>query len=299
VPPAYPLVRDDQRQYPAGWGGRVYVWDLDKTYLDTAFSSLPALLRIPLELGVDKRAIPGMAPLLRGLRRGPGPDYACAPLYFVSASPPQLRAVIERKMLMDGVEFDGLTFKDWLGVLRGLRPGRLREQVGYKVAALLTGRFARPASREVLFGDDTESDASAYHLYASLLEHVDDANWCEAAVRRAGVAEDDGRVISALLARLERPVGSVERAFIHLERETPPEQFAGLAPLVVPVDGAAQLGPVLLHLGLIDAAAARAALEEVAAVVDPAVLRLRLDQAVARGLVPSGLLEGLGYSPAG
>ena len=157
----YPLSIEDQRSYPEGFDGRVFVWDIDKTYLETHFSSLKGMARIPVEFAIDKKAIAGMPEILRGLRRGPGEDYACAPLYFVSASPPQMRRVIERKMLMDGVEYDGIILKDWLKTLRRLRPGRLREQAGFKVCALLAGRQNRPRSTEYLFGDDVESDAAA------------------------------------------------------------------------------------------------------------------------------------------
>ena len=110
----YPLSQDEQREYVNGFDGDVFVWDIDKTYLDTHFSSMKGMARIPVEFAIDKRAIPGMPEVLRGLRRGPGPGFACAPLYFVSASPPQIRGVVQRKMLMDGVEYDGIIFKDWL-----------------------------------------------------------------------------------------------------------------------------------------------------------------------------------------
>jgi len=291
--PGYPLVVDDPREYPPGFDGRVFVWDLDKTYLATGFSSLPGLARIPIELAVDKRAIPGMAPLLRGLRRGPGPGFACAPLYFVSASPPQLKGVVARKMQLDGVEADGLIFKDWVGALRGLRPGRLREQVGFKVCALLTGRLRRPLSREVLFGDDVEADALAYSLYAALLAAPDDRGAADRALAAAGVRVDDRRAAVELLQRLQPPLGRVERVFIHLERRSPPEAFAALAPLVVPVEGAAQLGPLLFHLGLIDAGAARAALDEVRVALGDAEVRARLARLVGRGLVPGALVTAL------
>ena len=104
---------------------------------------------------MDKRAIPGTPALLKGIRRGVGPTHQQTPLYFVSASPPQLRQVIERKMLADGVEPDGITFKDQFHhILRG-RPDQLRNHVGYKLAALLLNRRAHPiGSREYLYGDD-------------------------------------------------------------------------------------------------------------------------------------------------
>src|SRR5687767_10422110 len=115
--------RSNDRRIPSDYRGDVLVWDIDKTYLDTRFSSWRGLAAIPFELAIDKEALPGAVPLLRALRRGPGDRTALVPLYFVSGSPPQLRRVIERKMILDGVEFDGITFKDQLGLLRS---GRVR-----------------------------------------------------------------------------------------------------------------------------------------------------------------------------
>ena len=113
----YPLCEIDNRSLPPDYAGPVFIWDVDKTYLSTHFSSLQGLVRIPVEFPIDKRAIPGMPELVRGLRKGRGAGVACAPLYFITASPPQLRSALENKMLLDGVEFDGITFKDWLRTL--------------------------------------------------------------------------------------------------------------------------------------------------------------------------------------
>src|SRR5690606_37832680 len=113
-PYTYPLDRSNDRVFPAGWRGRIYVWDIDKTYLATEIHSVRALLLVPFEFAVDKRNVAGTSALLRALRRGVAPPglTLANPIYFVSASPPQLRTVIQRKMLLDGVEHDGITFKD-------------------------------------------------------------------------------------------------------------------------------------------------------------------------------------------
>jgi len=248
----YPLSFEDQRTYPGGFDGRVYIWDIDKTYLDTRFSSLKGMARIPIEFAVDKRAIPGMPEVLRGLRRGRGRQYAATPLYFVSASPPQIRKVIARKMLMDGVEYDGIAFKDWARSIFSLRPGRLREQVGFKLCALLSIRQNRPDSREYLFGDDVESDAEAFHLYSRLLAGELSAGDAENEMKAAGVKKDDRRCVHSLIDRLCNNHGSVEKVFIHLARETDPAAFSHLTPLVVPVKGGCQLALACYELGLID-----------------------------------------------
>ena len=97
----YPLDRTQERIFPPDFSGRIYVWDIDKTYLASDIDSLRGLLAIPLEFAVDKRNVAGTPALLRALRRGVAPVGLtdANPIYFVSASPPQLRSVIERKML--------------------------------------------------------------------------------------------------------------------------------------------------------------------------------------------------------
>ena len=283
--PCYPLDVDDQREYPAGFSGRVLVWDIDKTYLATAFSSLKGLARIPVELAVDKRAIPGMPDVLRGLRWGPGDQYAGAPLYFVSASPPQLRSAVERRMTMDGVEHDGMTFKHWARCIREGRPWRLFEQVGFKVCALLAGRLRRPLSREMLFGDDAERDAEAYYLYARLLGGDLSPGEAVEAMQRAGVRSEDRRCARELLDAVGTPRGRVERVFIHLERGSPPARFAPLGPLVVPVRGAVQMALALLGAGAVREDTVARAVEAVRR-ADPRVdVADLVRDAVARGLI--------------
>ena len=163
------LQRTNDRALPADWSGDVCVWDIDKTYLDTRFSSVRGLLGIPFELAVDKRAVAGTVPLLRGLRHGPREESALVPLYFISGSPVQMRRVVERKMTMDGVQFDGITFKDQLGLLKARRPKGILEQIGYKLQALLLYRREQPkAARYLLFGDDVERDAESFLLFGEV-----------------------------------------------------------------------------------------------------------------------------------
>lgn len=290
----YPLSMSDERTLPQDFAGWVYVWDIDKTYLATAFSSLRGLLRVPLEFAVDKRAIPGMPEVLRGLRRGPGPEFLCAPLYFVSASPPQLRGVVAQKMLLDGVEYDGITFKDWLGTLLQLSPYRLREQVGFKLAALLHGRRRRRHAREALFGDDVERDVEAFDLYARMLSGEVGAGEAEAEMKRHGVRRADRRFVRAALDEIPSPRGTVERIFIHLERDTAPERYTRFGPRVCAVRGACQLSLALYAEGRVDAECARAACRAVRSSRHRHhdVPRL-VEDALARGLIDRERLASL------
>ena len=149
-PYRYPLDRTQQRSFDDDFSGDLYIWDIDETYLSTDIDTVRGMLAVPLDLPVDKRNVAGTEVLLRSLRRGPdtghGSPVASNPLYFVSASPPQLRRVIEKKMLLDGVEFDGITFKDQLTLLRGGRvgAGTLRSYVG-KAPFFARRRMGRPS----------------------------------------------------------------------------------------------------------------------------------------------------------
>ena len=161
--------RSNDRRLPPDYTGDVLLWDIDKTYLDTHFSSWRGLLAIPFDMAVDKRAVPGAVPLLRALRRGPGERSVLVPLYFVSGSPRELRPIIERKMTLDGVEFDGITFKDQWGLAKRGHFKAIKRQIAYKLTALLLYRAELPSgARWLMFGDDVESDAVIFALFGEI-----------------------------------------------------------------------------------------------------------------------------------
>lgn len=212
----YPHDRTDLRSLDPDYDGFIYTWDIDKTYLDTEFHSARDLVRTAFEFAVDKRAIAGTVPLLRGLRRGVEGLAGAVPIYFVSASPPQLRGVIERKMLLDGVEHDGITLKDQFALARRGRFKQMREHVGYKLSALLLNRRFHPRkAHEVLFGDDSEADALVYSLYARAVSGRLRGAALESELERAGVGEEGRAYLRALTDDLE-PRDAVRGAFIHL-----------------------------------------------------------------------------------
>ena len=78
---------------------------------------------------------------------------------------------------------------------------------------------------EYLFGDDVEQDAAAFYLYARLLAGELSAGGADEAMAGEGVKPDDRRCVFALLDRLPERRGVVARAFIHLEKSTPPGEF--------------------------------------------------------------------------
>ncbi len=247
------MQRSNERQLPPDYVGDVLIWDIDKTYLDTRFSTWRGLLAIPFEFAIDKRTIPGAPAVLRALRRGPGEESAITPLYFVSGSPPQMRAVVERRMGLDGVDFDGITFKDQLGLLLGRRLNELRAQIGYKLTALLTYRIELPAgSCWLCFGDDVEQDATIFVLLGEICAGLRQAELA-ARLRQLKVVEWNIETLVALAERLGPPRDPVERIFIHLERGASLGSFVD--PRIVPTRSYVQTALVLLQMGRLSPAA--------------------------------------------
>ena len=242
----------------------IYRWDLDKTYLRTEFDTLRSLLRTAFESAEDKRTVPGAATLLRELRK-PAPDGAVARVCFISGSPRQMRRVLTEKLRLDGIEFDEFILKN---NLRNMLTGRfraMREQVGYKLPALLSGRSGVPATtREVCFGDDAESDALIYSLYGDVLAGVVDLDLLRRILDSAGVYLDDAQRTVALAAALPRGE-AVDRVLIHLDRRSPPGRFDKYGARLVPVYNYFQAALVLFQDGLL---VARAVLQVALEMVD-------------------------------
>jgi hypothetical protein len=248
---SFPIDRKSDRVFEPGFRGEVFVCDIDRTYLATRFSTLQGLARIPFEFAIDKQDIDGMVALLKEVRRGPGHDSRSTPLYFISASPRQLRPVVERKMLLDALEFDGTTFKDWGKVLCSLRLSRLREQLGFKLTALLAGRVELPqAAQEILVGDDLESDPLAFTLYADLLAERLSDDLLLRVLTHHGVALDDAEAILGM-RRGQLVSGGVRRGYIRMERHKSPDAFLDFFPGLVVCRGALQMAIGLWDAGSI------------------------------------------------
>ena len=177
------------------------------------------------ERGEDKVAVPGVIEVLKGLRAAADRRGRPAAIHFISASPPQIGQAIRDKLALDGVPYDGIVFKDQLQLLRRGKFGKLREHVGFKLGELFRGRSGREASNgELLFGDDWESDALTYSIYADVVDGALTPAALESLLQRVGV---DAEVVPEVCALAETVAGAggVERIFINLERRTPPASF--------------------------------------------------------------------------
>lgn len=209
-------------------------WDLDKTYLRSEFDTLRQLIRTARERGEDKVEVPGVAELMKSLWAAARRQGRPVASYFISASPPQIGKAIREKLALDGVPYDGIVFKNQLRHIARGRFHLLREHVGFKLAELLRGRAtALPGTRELLFGDDWESDPLTYSLYADVVAGRLAAAELLAIVSRLGVDEELLPDIGASAGRVCGADG-VERIFINLERRTPPAVFRLFGPRLVP-----------------------------------------------------------------
>jgi hypothetical protein len=201
-------------------------WDLDKTYLRTEFDTIRDIVRTALERPDEKRTNPGASTLLREMVR------AGVSVHILSGSPEQMRRRLEDKLRLDGIQWDSFTLKPNLQNLLRLRFRAVKDQLGFKLPALLHARLnATPLSpgdvgvrHETLFGDDAEADAFVYSLYADTLAGRVDEDLLVAVCERGRVYADVVESIIDCARQVER-VDAVERILIHLERQTPPDDF--------------------------------------------------------------------------
>jgi len=233
----------------------VFRWDLDKTYLRTEFESLRKLVLIPFEAATEKVHLPGVPQLMGGLRRAALARGDRPFVFFLSASPPQIGAEIRKKLALDGIEYDGIVFKDQLRNLVRGRFRSMREQVGYKLGELLRGRRDGPRAREVLFGDDWESDPVIYSLYADVLAGRLGGDRLGSLLDRLGVERDAIRRVDGIARELagDGPADDVVRIYINLERRTPPGRFKPFGPRLVPAFNYFQTALSLYEVGVLDA----------------------------------------------
>jgi hypothetical protein len=174
-------------------------------------------------------------------------------VYFVSASPPQIGRAIRRKLDLDGIVYEHIVFKDQLRrIMRG-KFRHLREHIGYKLTELLKARRQEPATaREFLFGDDWESDALIYSLYADVIAGRVNAAELDALLRAARVDLPLIAEACGLVSEIQ-PADAVVRIFINLERPTPPVRMRTYGARLVPTFNYLQTAACLYEDGVLSA----------------------------------------------
>lgn len=247
------------RRSGSKYDGYVCTFDLDKTYLDTRFESLRKLVRIPFEKAEEKKNIPGVAAVVRELRRGPGGSAPPVPIYFISGSPEGMHKVVSEKLRLDGVGFDGILFKNWRSAVKKFQFKKIIDKIGFKLAALIYARSVFPLkAEELLFGDDSEYDATIYALYADIVSGALDDYEVLTILKKWNVAPDERDLIAENLKRLHesgyKPRDAIKRIFIHLEQKTPAHYHTTLSDKVVPTQNYFQTGVILYKMSAINRA---------------------------------------------
>jgi hypothetical protein len=209
-------------------------WDLDKTYLRTEFDSLRDIVKTAFERPDQKITNPGASTLLREMVR------AGTRVHILSGSPEQMRRRLEDKLRLDGITWDSFTLKPNLQNMLRLRFRAVRDQLGYKLPALLASRArlthsgdVDAATTESLFGDDAEADAFVYALYADFLAGRVSDDMLLAVLERGRVYEDVVETAMDTARSLEHG-GIVERILIYLEQQSAPDDFRAYGSRVVP-----------------------------------------------------------------
>jgi hypothetical protein len=205
----------------------VFIWDLDKTYLDTTIDSLSGLMRTILERAFNKKNVPGTNTLIQALSNfrfeQRGQKYF--PIYFITASPPQMEERISEKFALDTIRPFGCFYKDNLANLRPKRFWRLTKQVGYKLQALMQLRTRlNPNVRQICWGDDSETDAIIYNLYSDICARRLSPNQIRSILGNFFVTGEQVDHILHLQSQIPE-MDPVEKIYINLAIDTDPEYY--------------------------------------------------------------------------
>lgn len=179
------------------------VCDIDKTYLDTNYDSFFDLAKIPFEDAEDKVGVLGAKETLYAARWGHinhrdskiDLNVKPRPLHFVSSSPPQLRKVIQKKFILDGLDWTSDTFKNQMYNLKKRRFSLLRQQVAYKSKAIIDIIIKNKAKEYYMIGDSGESDAYVYMGIKLLLDKKISPNGYKKYLEFSGVDKNGSSLI--------------------------------------------------------------------------------------------------------
>mgnify|MGYP003394545366 CR=1 FL=1 len=121
-----------------------------------------------------------------------------------------------------------------------MRLWRLKQQVGYKIQALLQlRRKLAPEVRQIMWGDDSEADAIIYSLYSDICQRRHSTEELRSLLSSLHVTGNQLDVILDLQSQV--PVGDpVEKIYINLAVDTDPEYYLKFGRRVVPTSSTFQ-----------------------------------------------------------
>jgi hypothetical protein len=156
------------------------------------------------------------------------------PIFFITASPPQLEGKIYQKLMLDGVRPYGIFCKDNLQNLRPRKLWRITKHVGYKLQALMQLRaFLSDGVRMILFGDDGESDANIYSLFSDICARRIDSGELRRVLNYFSVLDQQ---VDTIL-RLQEVIPThdpVEKIYINLAEDTDSDYYLKFGRRILP-----------------------------------------------------------------
>jgi hypothetical protein len=169
-----------------------------------------------------------------------------------------MQATLMAKMELDGVEHNGIVFKDQLQHVRRRDFKKLKEQIGYKLEALLLLWLALPHTcKLILFGDDSESDPAIYSLFCDVLGGVVRGPTLRSLLNTLGVFAEETDKIMALADRVTDVSFPVEFAFINLVTGSQPAYYSRFGPHFFATENSLQVALTLFEKNLIRERAVR------------------------------------------
>lgn len=209
------------------FSGEVYVWDLDKTYLDTKWHSLKDIINSAFESTEQKRNVPASNVLVNCLAETVKNkrNIDKLPIFFITASPPQIEEQIRQKLKYDGIEPLGIFCKDNLKNLKPKRWRRLTQQIGYKLQSLMQLRTLLGTDvSQVFWGDDSESDAVIYSLYSDVCSRRYEPDEMRQILNHFNVTDYQVDTIFQLQEKVPT-ADPVEKVYINLAIDTDAEYY--------------------------------------------------------------------------
>ena len=199
----------------------IFIWDLDKTYLDTDFGGFRKILKIAFEQAIEKQNVPGTDQLVRSLAKYNTPF----PIFFISASPPQMQEKIYEKWMHDKIQPYGFYSKDNLKNLKFGRWSRLTNHIGFKIQALMEIRFLiSKDTKMVCWGDDSESDATIYSLFSDICSYRLSDKETTSLLKEFNVLSEQIDLILELRDQ-KGHFDPIHRVYINLAIDTDPEYY--------------------------------------------------------------------------
>jgi hypothetical protein len=147
------------------------------------------------------------------------------PIYFITASPPQMEERISEKFSLDSIRPFGSFYKDNFANLSPKRLRRMVHQVGFKIQALMQLRARLPDNiQQICWGDDSESDAVIYNLYSDICARRIGTKELRLILEKLNVTSEQTDVILHLQAQVPDS-DPVQKIYINLATDTDPDYY--------------------------------------------------------------------------